>query len=102
MGGRGVSAYMFLLCEAWLQNPTASLPNDEDLLIEMARVSQQEWDQYWPIMKHKFESDGNGRLYNQELLSEAQTHDAKRKAGAAGWSKSRRKKQAARIPKQGT
>lgn len=89
MGGRGVNAYMFLLCEAWLQNPVGSLPNDEALLIEMARISKEEWDQYWPVMRHKFESDGNGRIYNQELLNEANTRDSKRKAGAARWSKSR-------------
>jgi uncharacterized protein YdaU (DUF1376 family) len=94
MGGRGVNAYMFLLCESWLQTPTGSLPNDEDLLIEFARVSQSEFRLIWPVIKHKFVSNGNGRLFNDELKKEAKTLDAKRKAGESGWTEARRKSQA--------
>lgn len=97
MGGRGVNAYLFLLCEAWLQTPTGSLPNDEDLLIEFARVSQKEWDQIWPVMKHKFISDGNGRLFNDELVNEANNHGMKVFAGKKGWTKQRRKDQSDRV-----
>lgn len=94
MGGRGVNAYMFLLCESWLQTPAGSLPNDEDLLIEFARVSQSEWNQIWPVLRHKFPNNGNGRLFNEELKKEAKTLSAKRKAGESGWTEERRKTQA--------
>lgn len=97
MGGRGVNAYMFLLCEAWLQTPTGSLPNDEDLLIEFARVTQGEWDQIWPVMKHQFKSDGNGRLYNIMLKQEAKGVTQRQHAGKSGWTEERRKQQGQRM-----
>lgn len=97
MGGRGVNAYLFLLCEAWLQAPTGSLPNDEDILIEYARITRAEWEQFWPVMQHKFISDGNGRIYNSELIAEAEGLEMKRYAGKAGWSEDRRKAQAKRA-----
>lgn len=97
MGGRGVNAYMFLLCEAWLQTPQGTLPNDEVLLIEMARVSTAEWSEIWPVMRHKFISDGNGRIYNEELVAEAKGKEMKRYAGRSGWSIKRRKQQAKRA-----
>ena len=97
MGGRGVNAYLFLLCEAWLQKPQGSLPNDEDLLIEMARVSSNEWREVWPIMRHKFKLSGDGRLHNVELKTEAKGITQRRHAGASGWTLERRQAQAERI-----
>ena len=67
-GGRGVSAYVYLLCESWLQVPTATLPDDRDLLAELARVDRAEFDKLWPIMEHQFISDGNGRLFHERLM----------------------------------
>jgi uncharacterized protein YdaU (DUF1376 family) len=87
MGGRGVNAYMFLLCEAWLQDPPGSLPNDEDLLIELARVTPKEWQEIWPILKPKFQLNGDGRIHNTELHKEAQTRVVKQKAGKSRWKK---------------
>ena len=87
MGGRGVNAYMFLLCEAWLQDPPGSLPNDEDLLMEMARVTPDEWRVIWPVLKPKFELNGDGRIHNMELHKEAQARTVKQKAGKSRWSK---------------
>lgn len=98
-GGRGVNAYIFLLCEAWLQTPQGTLPNDEDLLIEMARITPKEWAEVWPILEPKFMSDGNGRIYNEELLAEAKGTQMKRYAGQSGWSEKRRKSQASRARK---
>lgn len=92
MGGRGVNAYMFLLCEAWLQEPPGSLPNDEDLLIEMARVTSSEWAQIWPVLKPKFEQNGDGRIHNAELNREAQARAVKQRAGKSRWSKNGRSK----------
>lgn len=61
---RSVAAYFFLLNEAWLQEPQATLPNDPDALADLARVTREEFDSFWPILKSLFESDGNGRIYN--------------------------------------
>lgn len=97
MGGRGVSAYMFLLCEAWLQTPPGSLPNDEELLIEFAKISRSEWKEVWPIMQHKFIENGDGRLYNALLQQEAKGITQRQEAGKSGWSEERRKEQAQRI-----
>jgi uncharacterized protein YdaU (DUF1376 family) len=97
MGGRGVNAYLFLLCEAWLQTPQGTLPNDEDLLIEMARVSQKEWRELWPVICHKFQTNGDGRLHNVELKAEAKGISQRRYAGASGWTPERRKAQGKRI-----
>lgn len=99
MGGRGVNAYIFLLCEAWLQTPQGTLPNDEELLIEMARVTTREWTEIWPVLSRKFVSDGNGRIYNEELIAEAKGTEMKRYAGRSGWSHKRKKAQAGRARK---
>ncbi len=99
MGGRGVNAYMFLLCEAWLQNPTGTLPNDEDLLLEFARITRPEWEQFWPVMQHKFVENGGDLLYSVELMNEAQNYELKRFAGKQGWTDERREKQSKRMKK---
>src|SRR5687767_5036594 len=92
MGGRGVNAYMFLLCEAWLQTPPGSLPNDEEILMELARVTPAEWKEIWPILQPKFEKNGDGRIHNLELHKEAQARAVKQKAGKSRWSKNSRSK----------
>lgn len=97
MGGRGANAYMFLLCEAWLQTPQGTLPNDEDELMDLARVTPTEWREIWPVLQRKFVSDGNGRIYNEELMNEAEERQMKSYAGKKGWSKKRRKAQAGRA-----
>jgi uncharacterized protein YdaU (DUF1376 family) len=43
MSGDSVKAYVYLLCEAWLQEPRATLPMDEKELAEMARIDVQKW-----------------------------------------------------------
>jgi uncharacterized protein YdaU (DUF1376 family) len=43
MSGSGVKAYIYLLCEAWLQIPRATLPNDDKELASMARLSIEAW-----------------------------------------------------------
>lgn len=99
MGGRGASAYMFLLCEAWLQDPTGSLPNEEEALIEMARVSKDEWEKFWPVLQKKFPENGDGRLYSMELKAEAKARESKKRAGSSGWTAARRNGQADRVKK---
>ena len=43
MSGDAVKAYVYLLCEAWLQEPRATLPVDEKELASMARIDVQKW-----------------------------------------------------------
>lgn len=61
---RAVSAYLFLLCHAWISAPAATLPNDHEELAAFAHVSREQWDEIWPLIEHLFSSDGNGRIYN--------------------------------------
>jgi hypothetical protein len=55
---------MYLLCEAWLEDPAGTLPNDEAELISAARLTPEQFAIIWPQISHEFESDGNGRLFN--------------------------------------
>lgn len=65
---RSVGAYLFLLSESWLQVPPATLPDNPEILAELARVSRQEFDEFWPALSSQFVSDGAGRLYNPRLM----------------------------------
>lgn len=68
---RGVSAYIFLLCNAWLETPTATLPNDDDELAAMARVTRAEWDAIRPLLSTVFQLDTTtGRLFNDRQMEE--------------------------------
>ena len=81
MGGRGVNGYMFLLCESWLQDPPGTLPNDEELLLEMSRLKKSEWEEFWPIMKPNFPLNGRGKLANKRLVDH---HELQKKRAFAG------------------
>lgn len=68
---RGVAAYVFLLCQAWLEDPPATLPNDDDELAAMARISRAEWDAIKPILMPALKLDANsGRLYSERQMEE--------------------------------
>jgi uncharacterized protein YdaU (DUF1376 family) len=92
---RSVAAYFFLLNEAWIQEPPASLPNDADALADLARVTREEFDAFWPVMSTQFESDGNGRLFNPRQVQEyrKQTH----RADAAAQREQRKREALAQI-----
>src|SRR6202012_4917000 len=62
---RGVGAYVFLLCQAWLQEPIGTLPSDDTELADLARVSLEEWHALKPLLMPAFKHDENGRLYNE-------------------------------------
>lgn len=81
---RGVGAYLYLLCRSWIQEPPVTLPDDEKELRRMARLSVEEWDRIWPIMKSKFVSDGNGRIYNERLFATWERQQERRKSGRKG------------------
>lgn len=66
-GVRGL-AYLYLLCESWLEEPPATLPNDPDELAAMARVSPKEWAELWPLIEEQFQVRADGRLFNPRLM----------------------------------
>ncbi len=84
---KGVSAYLYLLCSAWLEDPPATLPNDDDLLAGYARLSRAEWDALKPDLMHQFTLNSFGRLVNLRLMAEWEKQSQRRSAGSKGGSK---------------
>ena len=85
MSGNGVKAYMYLLCEAWLQEPRATLPQDDSELASMARLSDDEWEHVKDEVLKCFEvgtcKEHSGRLYSERLLSISRKYDANQRVG---------------------
>lgn len=94
MTDQQVRKYLELLCLSWLETPRATLPADQDELASMLHLSREAWDLIKGPILAKFESDGNGRIFNDRLLREAGFCESKRNAGRAGWTDERREKQA--------
>lgn len=68
MTGDQVKAYMFLLCESWLEIPRATLPNDLKQLSVMAQMSADEFMNNWDkIMNTNFILGSDNRFYNPRL-----------------------------------
>jgi uncharacterized protein YdaU (DUF1376 family) len=90
MTGEQVKAYLYMLCTAWLEDESATLPADDESLAAAARVDLATWKRIKPAIMQKWTSDGNGRVFNDKLL-EVHTH---RKAKAANvrarWEKHKR------------
>lgn len=72
----------------------ATLPNDDCELARLAGVSPDVWEEIKAPILAKFQSDGNGRIFNERLKIEADHWADRVAAGKTGWSKQRRKKQA--------
>lgn len=74
-----VGAYVLLLCAAWVGDPQGHLPDDDELLRRIARMTADEWRASKALLMSCFEPDGHGRLYNKRLLRERmrqETHSA--------------------------
>lgn len=84
---KGVSAYLYLLCSAWLEDPPATLPNDDDQLAGYARLSRAEWDALKPDIIHQFTVNSEGRLVNERLMAEWKKQVLRKSAGSKGGSK---------------
>lgn len=85
---RGLNAYIFLLCEAWLDTPQATLPDDDDELATLARVTPEEWQVIKPTLMLAFKKDERtGRLFNERLLHEANKQLTRKQNGSKGGSK---------------
>lgn len=91
MTGDEVKAYLYLLCRAWLSEPMATLPSDEEKLARIAKATPDEWQKIRDAILPKFVDDGNGRIYNEKQMQLAMTLTQKKKAGAAGWTEARKR-----------
>lgn len=90
MSDKQVRAYITLLCYSWLEQPRATLPNDNAQIAQLVHMSEEEWNQIKAPVLAKFESDGNGRIFNERLMEESCYFDKKSEAGKAGWTQKRR------------
>lgn len=92
---KGVSAYLYLLCSSWLEEPRGTLPNDPVELAGMAKVSAVEWNEIWPYIESQFPVGEDGRRYNERLVQESEKQNKRRDAGSKGGSKTQAKRKAA-------
>jgi uncharacterized protein YdaU (DUF1376 family) len=100
MTDKQVRVYLTLLCYSWLETPRATLPNDDAQLAQLARLSQEEWDQVKGPILAKFVSDGNGRILNERLMEESVYYDKKTSAGKARWSANGKQTQSTTVSKR--
>jgi uncharacterized phage protein (TIGR02220 family) len=79
---------MYLLTNSWLEEPPATLPDDDQELAALARVSMEEWVRLKPLLIHQFQKDTTtGRLVNERLMAEWNKQQKRKSAGSKGGSK---------------
>jgi uncharacterized protein YdaU (DUF1376 family) len=85
MSGEAVKAYMYLLCEAWLQTPRATLPNSDPDLASMARNSIADWDRIKIEVMARFKlgecEEHLGRFYNEKQLDVSRNYESNQRFG---------------------
>jgi uncharacterized protein YdaU (DUF1376 family) len=85
MSGDAVKAYLYLLCESWLQEPRATLPNDDKELASMARMSLSDFTAIKSeIIQHYSVGtceEHNGRLFQDTLLELSRKSESKQRIG---------------------
>jgi uncharacterized protein YdaU (DUF1376 family) len=64
-------AAMSLWCEAWHQVPCASLPDDDEVLAELARCDEKEWKRVKDRVLAHFVRCSDGRLYHETVAKKA-------------------------------
>lgn len=84
---RGFNAYMFLLLSSWLEDSGPSLPNDDEELMAMARVTPIEWEAIKPTVMSKFQLNTEGRWVNERLWHEWEKQQSRKLNGSKGGSK---------------
>lgn len=82
MTGDEVKAYLYLLCESWLQDIRATLPNNDEELALMARLDKEKWYQVRKAVMRKFiqHPDHKGRIYNERLMEVSNLSEIRRKS----------------------
>ena len=85
-------AYHLLLCSAWLNDPQATLPNDDFALARCAEVAIDTWEQIKKPVLARFQLNGDGRLHHAKLTRVL--HDARQKytASKIRWEKTNEKR----------
>lgn len=68
MPGESVKAYVYLLCESWLNEPRGTLPDDDIELASMARCNEAQWMLIKPTLEQFFKKHEDGYLYNDKLM----------------------------------
>ncbi len=76
--------YLTLLFRSWYELPSGTLPNDEEELAMMGGVDIETWNRIKTPILAKFESNGNGRVFNPRMLKEARKMRGRQAAGAIG------------------
>lgn len=68
---RVAHAAMSLWCEAWHQVPCASLPDDDEVLADLARCDEKEWKRVKDRALANFIRCSDGRLYHRTVAAKA-------------------------------
>jgi len=68
---RVAHAAMSLWCEAWHQVPTGSLPDDDEVLADLARCDEKEWKRVKERALSHFVKCSDGRLYHRTVCKKA-------------------------------
>lgn len=88
---------MYLLCEAWLNEPRATLPDDEEELAEMARVTPEKWSAIKAQVMKCFHlgtcQEHLGLLYNDLQLSVSCNYNKNQRFGNKNARKTRTKRE---------
>ncbi len=64
-------AAVSLWCEAWHEVPAGSLPNDDEILAELARCEPDEWSRVKSRALENFVECSDGRLYHPTVCEKA-------------------------------
>lgn len=85
MSSDSVKAFVYLLCESWLQTPRATLPNDDKELASMSRLSCERFAVVRDEIMQHFSvgtcEQHSGRLYNDTLLEVSRKYENKQRLG---------------------
>lgn len=76
--------YLTLLFRSWYEEPAGTLPNNIEELAMMGGVDIETWERISGPIMAKFQTDGNGRIFNARMLKEARKARGRRVAGARG------------------
>ena len=68
---RVAHAAMSLWCESWHQVPCASLPDDDEVLADLARCDEKEWKRVKERALAHFVKCSDGRLYHRTVAAKA-------------------------------
>lgn len=74
MTTKEVGAYILLLANSWIQEDQCFLPDDENILMRIARMTKEEWDGSAIAVLKKFKKK-NGKIYNTRLLKELEKQE---------------------------